>query len=93
VCVYQKVTLATFDVLTAIVSSLFSAHPGSFDRLGVNYPGAGLRVSLQANSKTFPDYSIDALPGTIDAPFSEIVVDGRPSREVVGKHASLAATS
>ena len=32
------------------------------------------------------------LPGTADAPFSEIVVGGRPStRKIVGKHAPLAA--
>ena len=36
------------------------------------------------------DGPVDSLPGTINAPFSEIMVDGGPSREVVGEQAPLA---
>jgi hypothetical protein len=86
-------TLSTIDLLASIVTAFLSAYPASLDRLGIYYPGAGLRISLQANSETFPDSSIYALPGTVDAPFSEIVVDGGPSREVVRKHAPLTATA
>ena len=35
------------------------------------------------NPQTFSDSPVDALPGTVYAPSSEVVVDGRPSREVV----------
>jgi hypothetical protein len=38
------VALSAFDLLSAIVSSLLSAHPGRFDRLTVDDACAGLRV-------------------------------------------------
>ena len=36
------------------------------------------------------DGPVDPLPGAVDTPFSEIMVDGGPSREVVGEQAPLA---
>jgi hypothetical protein len=47
--VHQEVSLASLDLLGAVVSTLFAAHPGRFDRLAVDYPGAGLRVPLQTD--------------------------------------------
>jgi hypothetical protein len=44
----------------------------------------------QTGSKAFTDGTVDLLPSAVDTPLSEIVVDGRPSREVVGKQAPLA---
>jgi hypothetical protein len=45
----QEVALAAFDLLAAIVTAFFPANPGRFNRLAVNYPGAGLRVPLEAH--------------------------------------------
>src|SRR5215208_7456802 len=41
----------------------------------------------------FADGPVDLLPGTVDPPGSEVVIDGEPSREVVGKQAPLLATA
>ena len=90
--IHQQMALPTIDLLLAsVVTALLSAYPASLDRLGIRYPGAGLRLPLQANPKALPDSSIDALLGTIDTPFSEIVVDGGPPRKVMREHAPLAA--
>jgi hypothetical protein len=51
-----------------------------------------LRISAQANPEAFSDGSVDPLPGAVDTPFSEVVVDGGPSRKVVREEAPLAAT-
>jgi hypothetical protein len=42
--------LTAFDLLASIVATLFATYPGSLHRLAVDYPGAGLRVSLEAYS-------------------------------------------
>jgi hypothetical protein len=83
------VTLTAFDLLASVIAALFSAHHGALDRLGIDHPGAGLRISFQANPKAFSDSPIDPFPGTVDAPGSEVVIDGWPSREVVGKKVPL----
>src|SRR5687767_6473300 len=77
--VHEQVALATLDLLASIVATLFSAHSGSLDGLGIHYARAGLRVSFQANPQTFSESSIDPLPSAVDAPGSEIVIDSGPS--------------
>jgi hypothetical protein len=90
--VHQDVALSSFDLLASVVTALFSAHRRSLDRLGVHHPGTRLRIPLRANPQAFADSSVDPLPSTVDAPSSEIVVDGGPSREVVRKQTPLATT-
>jgi hypothetical protein len=69
-----------FDLLASYsIASIFSAHTGALDRLGIHHPGAGLRISHQANPKAFSDGPVDHFPGTVDPPSSEVVVDGGPS--------------
>ena len=41
--------LRAFDLLGAVVSALFSAHPGRLDRLAIDYAGTRLGVPLQAH--------------------------------------------
>src|SRR5215217_1908720 len=79
--VHQDVALTAFYLLSTVVSTLFSAHSGALDRLGVHHPGTtGLWISVQANPKALADSPVDPLPGAIDTPFSEIVVvEGGPS--------------
>jgi hypothetical protein len=85
-CVHQDVALAALDLLATIVTALLCA---TLDRLGINQASAGLCISVQANPQAFSYSPVDPFPGTVDAPGSEVVVNGRPSREVVGKQAPL----
>src|SRR5215203_7250172 len=82
--------LSALDLLTPVVTALFSAHPGALDRLGIHHACAGLRISARANPEAFADGSVDPLPGAVDTPFPEVVVDGGPLREVVGQQTPLA---
>src|SRR5215213_10318942 len=90
--VHQQVTLTAFDLLATVVAALFSAHTSGLDRLTIHYAGTRLGISLQADSQTFSDSPIDPLPGAVDAPFSEIVIDSRPSRKVVWQKPPLTTT-
>jgi hypothetical protein len=83
--VHQDVALATLDLLSTVVAALFSSHAGTLERLAIDDASAGLRVPLQANAQTFSDSPVDPFPSAIDAPFSEVVVNGGPSRKVVGE--------
>src|SRR5215213_2267307 len=85
--------LTSFDLLAPVVTALFSANPGALDRLAIHHASAGLRISAQANPQAFSDGPVDPLPGAVDPPFPEVVVDGGPPGEVVRKHAPLAAAS
>src|SRR5215207_2125586 len=53
--IHQQMALTTFDLLATVVTSVFPAYPGSLYRLAIHNASAGLRVSLQANPKTFSD--------------------------------------
>ena len=77
---------AALDLLATIVTALLCA---TLERLGINQASAGLWISVQANPKAFSYSPVAPFPGTVDAPGSEVVVNGRPSREVVGKQAPL----
>src|SRR5215207_723831 len=82
--------LAALDLLATVVTALFSPYRGRLDRLRIHHSCAGLRIPFQANPEVFAESPVDLLPGTVYAPFSEVVVDGGPPREVMGKHAPLA---
>jgi hypothetical protein len=85
-CVHQDVALTPFDLLASVVTSIFCAYRGGLDRPRIHHASTRLWISLQTNPQAFADGPVDLLPGTVYAPFSEIVVDGGPSREVVRKH-------
>src|SRR5215208_2938406 len=89
--VHQDVTLAAFDLLSPVVTPILSTHCGTLDRLGIDHACAGLRISFQANPRAFSYGPVDPLPGAVDTPFSEIVVDGGPPGEIVREQAPLAA--
>jgi hypothetical protein len=88
--IYQDVTLTALDLLPSVVTALFSAHSGTLDSLRIHYASTGLRISFQANPQAFTDSPVDLFPGSVDAPFSKVMVDGGPSREVVREQAPLA---
>src|SRR5919106_3613284 len=85
-------SLPTANLLSAIVTPLFPAHSSRFYRLAIHYPGAGLRIPPQANPQTLSDRPVDPLPGVVYSPNSEVVKDGLPWWEVVGKQAPGTAT-
>ena len=86
------VSLTAFNLLATIVTSLLSAHPGGLGRLGVHYPSAGFRIALELNAQAFAESAVHPLPGSVDAPSSEVVKDGLPRWEVVRQKAPRAAT-
>jgi hypothetical protein len=75
--------LTAFDLLSTVVTSVFPAYSGGLYRLAIYDARTGLRVPFQANPQTFSDGPVDALPGAVYAPGSEVVVEGGPAREVV----------
>src|SRR5215213_9333844 len=88
--VHQDVALTALDLLASVVAALFSAHRGTLDRLAIHHARAGLRIPPQAHPQPFADGPVDPLPGAVDTPSSEVVVDGGPPGKVVGKQAPLA---
>jgi hypothetical protein len=90
--IYEQMALSALDLLAAIVSSL-SSHTGGLHRLAIHYARAGLRFSLHAEAQTFSQGGVQPLPGTVDAPSSEVMVDGLPGRKVVRQQAPGTATT
>jgi hypothetical protein len=90
--VHQQVSLSAFDFLATVVATLFSGHPGRFDRLAIHYACAGLKISSRGPAPAHARLGASS-PGAIDAPYSEIVVDGLPGWELVGQKSLGAATS
>src|SRR5215208_3637121 len=84
---------ASFDLLGAVVTALFSAHAGRLDRLAVHYGCAGLGVSLQADPNALTEGGVHPLPRPIQTPEAEVVVDGLPWWEVVGQQSPGTATA
>jgi hypothetical protein len=83
--VYQKVALVTLDLLAAVIATLFSAHPGRFDRLAVDYPGARLRVPLETDLHPLAQSGVHPLPGAVQTPDSEVVETGFQGGKSCGK--------
>jgi hypothetical protein len=85
--------LASFDLLASYsITPVFSSHSGALDRLEIRHARAGLRIPFEPDAQPFAYSPVDPLPGAIDAPSSEVVVDGWPSGEIVREQAPLAAT-
>src|SRR3712207_9496553 len=59
----------------------------------VRYAGAGLRVPLQANPHALAQGGVHPLPGAVQAPGAEVMVDGIPRREVVRQQPPGAAAA
>ena len=89
--VHEDMALTALDLLTSVVTALFASHRGALERLAIHHARAGLGISFQANPEAFSDGPIDTLPGAVDTPSPKVVVDGGPSREVMGEQAPLAA--
>src|ERR671917_652037 len=84
--------LSSLDLLASLVTSV-SSHTGSLYRLRIHYARARLRISFEAYSQTMAQSSVYPLPGTVDAPSSEVMVDGLPRRELMRQQAPGTATA
>ena len=73
--VHQDVALTSFDLLAAVIAPILSPYCSTLHRLGIHHACAGLWMSPQANPEAFSYSPVDMLPGAIDTPLSEIVVD------------------
>src|SRR5215217_5061463 len=83
--------LSSLDLLAAIVAAL-SSHAGGLHRLAIHYARARLDVSSDTHAQALSERGMQLLPGTVDAPGSEVVVvDGLPGWEVTRKQAPGAA--
>jgi hypothetical protein len=52
-----------------------------------------MRIPLQADPKALAQGDVDPLPGAVDAPGPEVMVDGLPGRELVREQAPGTATT
>src|SRR3712207_3594657 len=59
----------------------------------VRYAGAGLRVPVQANPHALALGGVHPLPGAVQAPGAEVMVDGLPRREVMRQQPPGAAAA
>src|SRR4051812_39997859 len=88
--VYQDVTLATLDLLAAVVADI-PAHFRRLDRLGVDAGGAGCFFS-PCGRADLPTQGIeDLLPGAIFLPGNEVIPNGTLGEKVVRQIVPLAA--
>src|SRR5215212_4122344 len=85
--------LPTFHLLGSVVTALFAAHTRGLERLAVHYSGTRLRVPLEADPHALTQGGMHLLPGSVQAPGAEVVVDGLPGWEVVGQEPPGAATA
>jgi hypothetical protein len=81
--VYEQMTLSAFHLLASIVSSLLFSYPGGLDRLAIADAGTRLRISPHTDPLPLTQSSEQLLPGAVDAPGAEVMVDGLLGREVV----------
>src|SRR5215213_6294169 len=79
-------------LLTSVVASL-SSYPGSLYRLRIHYARAGLRIPPETCSQTMAQGGMQPLPGTIDAPDPEVMMDGLPRRELMWQQTPSTATT
>jgi hypothetical protein len=61
--VYEQMPLCALELLGPVLTSLFSAHRGALERLGVHRARAGLGIPPQADPEAFSDSSVDPLAG------------------------------
>ena len=90
--VHQQLPLPAADLLTTVVSSRFSAHSARLCRLRVHYPGTGLGNSPEPSAQELADSVVHSFPSAVEAPSSEVMVDGAPRWEVAGKQPPRTAT-
>ncbi len=85
--VYPDMSLSALHLLAAVVSSLLSSHARAPERPVIHHAGARTRIPSDAHAQTLAQGGVQPLPGTVEAPGPEVVVDGLPGRKLVGQQA------
>ena len=88
----HEVTLAPAELLAAVVTS-DTPDSGGPDRLAVDDAGTRLGITSSLDAKAFPKGGMDRLPGAVQPPHAEVVIDRLPGRELVGQEPPLTATT
>jgi hypothetical protein len=83
--VHQQLSLPAANLLAAVVSSRLTAHPARLCRLRVHYRGTGLGISPEPSAQELADSVVRPFPSAVEAPSSEVMIDGAPRWEVAGK--------
>ncbi len=94
-CIHNQMSLAPSHVLGGIVASLFATFCRldrlAVQQLAVQHCCRWLLVASQFLPQRLAQSCVDALPGAIDTPQPEVVVDALPGREIVRQRSPLAA--
>jgi hypothetical protein len=88
----HQMPLAPAEFPAAIVASN-AADARSLVGLAIDDAGAGLAVASDSYAEALPEGGMDALPGAIQSPEPEVVIDDLPGWELVGEQSPLAATA
>jgi hypothetical protein len=79
--VHEQMPFSAFDLLGPVLTALIAAHDArGLGRLTVHYPGAGPRAPIQAYPHAPAKGGVHPLPGAIEPPSPEVVVDSLPGR-------------
>src|SRR6266567_9017575 len=78
----QNVSLSPGELFGAIIAALF-ATIRRLDRLTVDDPRTGLAIASRLRPHALPQGRVDALPGTVETPEPEVVLDRLPRRKLV----------
>jgi len=88
----QHVALAAIDAFGAVVATN-AADAGRANRLAIDDACTRLRVAPDSRAELLAQDSVEVLPGAVQPPQAEIVIDGWPGRELVWQQPPSAATS
>ena len=89
----QDVALSALDLLAPVVASFLAAYAGGLHRLAIHAARTGPGIASETDPKPLSEGGVDPLPRPIQAPDPEVMVDGLPRREVVGKETPGAAAT
>src|SRR5215210_766603 len=84
--------LAPFDVLVGVVAVRSGPLLGGLDALGIHYCRRCIGVPAYSVPLSATQGPVNEAPRSAKAQFPEVIVDGRPWREVVGQKPPMAAT-
>src|SRR5215212_2973991 len=85
--------LPPLHLLAGVEAPFLTAYSGGLDALAVHDPGTRLWISSESNPRLSAKGLVQSLPGAVDAPGPEVVVDGPPRREVVGQQSPSTAAA
>src|SRR5829696_2327785 len=91
--VHEQVALPALNPLARVEAPIVPAHPRGLDALAVHDPRARFGVPPEPDPHPPTKRLVQPLPGAVDAPEAEVVVDGLPGREVVREQPPGAAAA